>query len=261
MEVQIGTPEQIHAQSEAVERDLLRVIQRSLDRLGDRIVREFDLPTITAARPLTPDSLKALIDWWNEEVIANIRPVFLRAFKKHWGWVADQAAQGGLDVNSVVLGPNVRDTRASKAFEVAENRLSGIGETTWNEITTVLRDSFDEGASPSEAAEAVRKKVDTAISPARAATIARTETGAVVGAADQSIADELAAQGFTVMKEWLATPGPRTRPSHAAADGQIVPVGSQFQVGAASLHFPGDPTGPAEEVINCRCALLVTVAD
>ena len=261
MEVQIGSPSRIHSQRAAVERDLQRVVQASLTRLGDRIVEEYDLPTITAARPLTPDSLRALLDWWNEEVTEKIRPEFLRAFKKHWGWVAEEAAQGGLDVNSVVLGPNIRDARASEAFEVAENRLKGIGETTWNEIATSLRDSFDEGASPAEAAEAVRAKVNNAVSPARATMIARTETGAVVGAADQSIADELADQGFTVMKEWLATPGPRTRATHAAADGQVVPVGSQFKVGLASLHFPSDPTGPAEEIINCRCALLISVAE
>jgi hypothetical protein len=28
-----------------------------------------------------------------------------------------------------------------------------------------------------------------------------------------------------------------------------------FTVGGASLMYPGDPAGPAEEVINCRCCV------
>jgi hypothetical protein len=29
----------------------------------------------------------------------------------------------------------------------------------------------------------------------------------------------------------------------------------KFKVGDAELMFPGDPEGPADEVINCRCAV------
>ena len=56
---------------------------------------------------------------------------------------------------------------------------------------------------------------------------------------------------------WLATSDSRTRPTHRAAEGQRVPVGQPFIVGGAELRFPGDPSGPPQEVIQCRCTMLL----
>lgn len=58
-------------------------------------------------------------------------------------------------------------------------------------------------------------------------------------------------------KVWLAAEDTRTRETHREADGQRVPLESPFSVGGFDLRFPGDPTGPAQEVINCRCTLLL----
>jgi hypothetical protein len=58
-------------------------------------------------------------------------------------------------------------------------------------------------------------------------------------------------------KAWQATNDTRTRHTHHEADGQTVMVTEPFIVGGAPLAFPGDPTGPPQEVINCRCANLV----
>jgi hypothetical protein len=52
-------------------------------------------------------------------------------------------------------------------------------------------------------------------------------------------------------KRWRVTSG-NPRDSHAALDGQEVPMGETFSNG---LRWPGDP-GPAGEVANCRCALV-----
>lgn len=86
----------------------------------------------------------------------------------------------------------------------------------------------------------------------RAIKIARTEsTGAFNAAALHALHDE----GWK-FKEWLATRDTRTRESHRGADGQTVALASPFRVGTALLQMPGDPTGRADEVINCRCAIL-----
>ena len=57
-------------------------------------------------------------------------------------------------------------------------------------------------------------------------------------------------------KVWLATDDSRTRETHDLADGQRTLMSEPFRVGGAALMFPGDPRGPAQEVINCRCSLL-----
>lgn len=66
-------------------------------------------------------------------------------------------------------------------------------------------------------------------------------------------------------KEWLATGDNRTRETHQAAwaeysgDGAI-PIDQPFVVGGASLDYPGDPAGPPEETINCRCTSIPSEA-
>jgi hypothetical protein len=52
------------------------------------------------------------------------------------------------------------------------------------------------------------------------------------------------------------------RDSHAAVDEETtdnpIPAMQEFSNG---LMFPNDPSGPAEEVIQCRCSLIEEVID
>jgi len=75
---------------------------------------------------------------------------------------------------------------------------------------------------------------------------------------------------FTTDCQWFMADGivvhnstddTRTRPDHVVADGQRVPVGSRFLVGGSELAFPGDPTGPANQTIQCRCTMLLVEED
>ncbi|BBY78856.1 hypothetical protein MPUL_00140 [Mycolicibacterium pulveris] len=78
---------------------------------------------------------------------------------------------------------------------------------------------------------------------------------AVLAAAKQSEdADELEAV-------WLATLDGKTRPTHWAAWGQRVPLGTAFTVGGEQLRYPGDPAGSAKETSNCRCRLGILARD
>jgi hypothetical protein len=61
-------------------------------------------------------------------------------------------------------------------------------------------------------------------------------------------------------KVWIATIDSRTRDTHFAADGQRAPLRGKFTVGGVQLDRPGDPTGPAREVRNCRCRVGVLAA-
>jgi uncharacterized protein with gpF-like domain len=52
---------------------------------------------------------------------------------------------------------------------------------------------------------------------------------------------------------WLTSIDGRERESHAAINGEIVEIGEVFSNG---LLYPGDPSGPPEEICNCRCVSL-----
>ena len=90
-----------------------------------------------------------------------------------------------------------------------------------------------------------------------AARIARTETvtalngGTYAGAAANQERD-----GVERWVQWWSTTDERVRPSHWAAHMQVRKLGEKFSVGGHLLDHPGDPTAPADEVINCRCSTL-----
>lgn len=114
-----------------------------------------------------------------------------------------------------------------------------------------LQESYDTGASIPRAAKALR---ETGYTHAKgyAERIARTE---IIRAANAGSIGLVKATGAASYKQWLATGDARTRPSHREADGQTVALNDSFSVGGESLDYPGDPSGSAEETIQCRCSL------
>lgn len=86
----------------------------------------------------------------------------------------------------------------------------------------------------------------------RAERIARTEATAAYGFVSLNALHE---RGFT-SKRWVARHDDQTRPSHLEVDGQTLPLGQHFIVGGSALMVPADPSGPASQVMNCRCVLV-----
>ena len=86
-----------------------------------------------------------------------------------------------------------------------------------------------------------------------AVRIARTEGHRIQCQAGMDACFKAKGKGADVVKQWDATLDGRTRDSHSQVDGEIRELDKPFSNG---LMFPGDPSGSAAEVINCRCALL-----
>ena len=63
--------------------------------------------------------------------------------------------------------------------------------------------------------------------------------------------------GIPHVKKWDATIDGKTRPDHADANGQVVPLSEAFMVGGEQLMFPGDPSGSPQQTINCRCTMII----
>ena len=86
----------------------------------------------------------------------------------------------------------------------------------------------------------------------RATLIARTEA---TGGANFGAHQALIAEGVKT-KVWVATGDTRTRVTHRDADNQERPIARRFKVGNGLLQFPGDPSGPVEEIAACRCTIV-----
>lgn len=99
----------------------------------------------------------------------------------------------------------------------------------------------------------------------RGETIARTETLTSLRAAQYEAAKQLVASGRVRREDvrlvWKANFDGRTRDSHAALHGESTGIDEPFvsPLTGARIRYPGDPLAPAEELINCRCALTVRV--
>jgi hypothetical protein len=59
-----------------------------------------------------------------------------------------------------------------------------------------------------------------------------------------------------MVKEWISTHDSRTRKDHVDMNGVRAEMDAPFNVGGADMMFPGDPAGPAEQVVNCRCTFV-----
>ena len=57
-------------------------------------------------------------------------------------------------------------------------------------------------------------------------------------------------------KQWLSQRDGKVRESHDLVDGQQVAINQDFDVMGVPLEYPGDPGGPPEEIINCRCTMI-----
>lgn len=132
-------------------------------------------------------------------------------------------------------------------------KIVQVTDTTRDQIRRAVDHGLREGLGAAQLARYIQRTSDI-ISQSRALTIARTETSGAANAATINAADAL---DIEVVREWVAVEDGRTRPTHAAADGHQVGRGESFQVGGASLSQPGDPSGPAAEIINCRCGVAL----
>lgn len=70
-----------------------------------------------------------------------------------------------------------------------------------------------------------------------------------------------AVEGEFVLLEWVTMGDEDVRDLHVPLNGVQVPVGETFQVGESELRYPGEPIGPPEVWINCRCLARPVVGE
>lgn len=159
-------------------------------------------------------------------------------------------------------GPDpVTDPDAAAFLNEVGNRLVRLPD----EVYALIVREVETGIAQGDGVPDIAARVQTVLTatgseywPNRAVTVARTETMAAVnaGAYAGALRDAEERGDPAPFKVWLATDDTRTRPTHDKADGQRTLLSEPFRVGGAQLLYPGDPRGPAQEVINCRCTFL-----
>ena len=196
-----------------------------------------------------PDVIWAQVPSWERHVsdiiTRSVIPVMARSYTAMFG--SDFAWSDRPNVITYLAG--------------VRNRLSGIPGEVFDLVSGQVAAGVTLGEGIPEIADRVEEVLSTTGSerwPNRAVVIARTETlGALNGSrtdAFQAFDDETEEE---LERMWLSTADARTRPTHVLADGQRVSMTDPFMVGGFALMSPGDPDGPAQEVIQCRCTTLL----
>ena len=139
------------------------------------------------------------------------------------------------------------DSKISKGLY---NRLGEDVSALKKKITAQVSRGIATGMSYQQVAKQLANQ--TRIGYNNAIRIARTEGHRVQVQSSMDACYKAKERGADVVKEWNSALDARTRDSHVAVHGQIRELDEKFSNG---LMFPGDPSGPAAEVINCRCAL------
>lgn len=131
-------------------------------------------------------------------------------------------------------------------------RITQINRTTEDQLREIVTHGTQQGMSINEISKLIRERVPH-MSSLRGHVIARTETHTAANWANQTSAEQ---SGIDMHKEWCSGSDARVRETHMEADGQTVPLKGAFDVGGEMLEYPGDPSGAADEIINCRCTSL-----
>lgn len=135
-------------------------------------------------------------------------------------------------------------------LSLAATKVSQIDATTLEALRQALADGVQAGEGIPDIAKRIDQLYLKEIIPNRSEAIAQTE---VVAASNWASNEAAQQSGLDLEAVWLATEDNRTRPAHAEADGQTVPLGQPFEVDGEQLQYPGDPAGSAKNVIRCRC--------
>ena len=177
-------------------------------------------------------------------------------FAKWYARNFDKYIKKGVNPNQYV--DEWQNSFASYGSAVGAERVtlvSGTAKATLQKVTQNLMTDIDfQNLGIAEKTRILRSQFNR-YSAFQAERLVRTEATSAANFATLKSANTIF-PAADMMKEWIASFDDRTRSTHAEAGAsEPVPQNEPFMVGGALMMYPGDPSGPASEVINCRCSI------
>lgn len=141
----------------------------------------------------------------------------------------------------------------SKSGVTLSSLISDNNATSLAKVYRVLKQGLISGQSYTKQAQAIKKEFGSNYN--KALKVVRTEGNRNASAGAFANSQDLASQGITVKRKWLATLDSRTRDTHARLDGKFEDKNGLFWIGSDSAKYPGDFSDVANNV-NCRCSVI-----
>jgi hypothetical protein len=239
-------------------------IAKIYEKFGDN-VQYSDLVSYNRLKNLETSIIQIVKDLTNEQ-IKNTKSKLSYFYSESFD-LTSFAVEKSIEVNLAFGMLDESVIRSAHLNELSKikwsDSLKEHAQKYVNDIRTELTRGFIEGKGYGAITKAITEK--TGINANKVLRIVRTEGHRVQNAAKilsfentEAAAERL---GLKTNRVWLATLDNRTRDSHQTMDGQIADENNLF-------HYPGGETteapgisGPAEEVINCRCTFITQFSE
>lgn len=219
----------------------------ALERIEQLITLDwYATGTAKAEGPLEAETLLDL-GYWYDELRKGLGPLFVPVAEEGFRSGLARAGVGGIDVTSnhpVVL--------ASIEGSLANSKT--VPATTATTLARRLNAALEDGATMAQL-EAVTAQVFTAARGFQTNRIARTAVAAGFESGQIAAYDTAGVPSKAWLTERDANVREGTVYNHVIMDGVTVPVLDFFAMvtsGGLLMH-PGDPSGDAGDIINCRC--------
>ncbi len=227
------------------ERKLFGVVKRALDRFIDAAREKVMSPFRSwGGMPDATGVYQAQDQWDTDTILTTIGQISMDA----WSEATD-------------VPPVSRHSFVMAQLAQTQNFLVRIPDEVYNLVFAEVADGVNAGENIARIAERVDSVLATTGSERwtnRARVIAVTETTRAYGAGTTAAGlEQSRVTGRSLQKRWRAEHDDRVRATHRAVDGVTLPLYQPFLVGEDMLMFPGDPMGSADEVVNCRCDLVI----
>ncbi len=178
--------------------------------------------------------------------------------------IAVRGAQVASEELDELMPPDAElDDQLAPYFEAVRVQLDDVGDR----LSETAVQALSEGVAAGDTHEQLQARMlavfsDTGaqLGPVRARRIAATQATSGFNAGALAAARALTGPERPLVKQWLTRNDERVRRAHRDVNGQVQFLDDAFDVDGSEMQFPGDPTAPADLVVNCRCILRTATA-
>jgi hypothetical protein len=154
-------------------------------------------------------------------------------------------------------------TQLLVAQDYSADLVRGLSQAGRDRLNSTLSRAFLGGQSVTDIIKEIGRTIGDGqfgIISRRAETIYRTEVLRIQSIGTQARLEQAVGRGLPAKKMWVHAGVPaRVRVYHVLINRQVVPVDETFAGSGPNgedLMFPRDPTGAAEDTVNCGCQMM-----
>lgn len=259
---------QVDDLAEDAVREALALAERTrrdvLARFADVGAESFTARHLRALRSAIDEAMAELVRRYQREVGGLLEQAHALGIS-----LAEDAIVAGATaapgVNFQTAGGLIPRTTLEVLIDYSADLITNLGNEARRRINGILAQSALGTVQPFEAMQQIAGNLPSGsvfrTLQGRAEAIYRTEINRAFSIAGQGRMNQMGERLPRMKKRWVAVLDTRTRPTHVAANGQIVPFDGFFTVGGQRAQFPRDPVLSAAESVNCRCHSVPVLDD